>query len=1379
MFAIEAFSNRLCPVVFLHSSCTMPHLSAPVSAVCDEVPKPILFAASPPKWISGSGGTAACSSFFAEQVPDLAPLVPLAPACLRRSGEFLEAGHQGEAVLRTRGQEFSWAPNAKDSFDKTSLSMKWFGMASLAMASESEQCYSSRGCDADSPAWARDQDCSAFAAKCLQELNASSGEDLVPLKEVMGLLEAVGQEKLHVGALRGDEWMDRFAAKHCVGGREIMDFPKDAAAVDALRRKFQDNTESALLVHSDELQDGIGARFKKALELTVAALLLGFDAVALNLPAAGGLLHPAGSWNHGPVWCHESPADGPERQVAGAPEYPLRCWRFDLQKDVLAQSNEPEGRQLLWGAMASASSSWRCFSFRGDLEGPPWQFLQTALPRSASVLPRLFGSVRGFAAPGHALPWRREARCGYGASLEPSESSIQQHIAMHIRRGDVGEASGYALTQQLDPSQLSRWLCAVAKLAGSSASALHIFTEAAGRSRGALRRKGLPGFVFDAWNDDDEPIFHTTAKLALHPQVHVVVNNNPREALLCMARADVLITSLSSLSWTAAVLNTGLVLHPSTKASAKAKVHWDLRDQYLDWAENWFPATDVWDRPEALRQLLSKETPSLLTAKAKSAFRQMERLPAAPPPPKGLSWHTKKLCSKQDYYEDCIECCREKMPKEPAKCMRKFCTPLLTKPKPQDLQTKCSLSTMSRKTSCCSRTTASSFYLGTTTPMTRHFSRSHRCWKNWRPQGPRFMTCWRSTNWRFPVGPDSKPTINCSEIRIQVVGLAAGECHDFGVPNAMTGRDLLKLIVAKLPSKPGAAVTIHHGSEPLHLNESLLQQGIGEGVTLSFCYQPNNIYAAWRFLRGKSNDESSLQGLVQLDGARFIKKLQHLPNCLATLNFSHQFDQSLDGLRWPSGLKSLILGDQFNESLDQVNWPSGLQVLEFGHSFNQSLDQVTWPKSLETLIFGADFDQSLDRVNLPDSLRNLEFGNDFDQCLNQVKLPSRLQKLTFGYRFNQSLDCVQLPSSLESLAFGRNFNQCLNEVNLPDGLESLIFGYHFNQSLDFVTLPSGLITLAFGDGFNQSLDGATLPTGLQSLAFGDRFNHSLDQIPSLKSLRRLSLGYDFDQNPDGLTLPSLRSLTLCRSDSFGSKKLEQMIFPSGLQSLVLGPFGDLCSQHLQMVSFPSTLQSLTFGEEFNQVLQMQFPSGLKHLTFGYKFNQSLIHVNLPDGLESLKFGEEFNQSLEHVTLPSALHSLTFGEAFNRSLNHTVLPNGLQSLSFGDHFNRSLDRVNFPRTLRSLSFGFYFNQKLDQVQFPEHLETLVLGHHFIQNLDVNLPSLVSLTLGNWFNRNLDKAKMPNLQELCCQGLLVSYLMAGDLSEYDPALDDGGMFFCELR
>ena len=51
-----------------------------------------------------------------------------------------------------------------------------------------------------------------------------------------------------------------------------------------------------------------------------------------------------GNWTYGPVWCHESPADGPEEQLFSSPDFPLRCWRFDLQRDVLGQSNEPEGK---------------------------------------------------------------------------------------------------------------------------------------------------------------------------------------------------------------------------------------------------------------------------------------------------------------------------------------------------------------------------------------------------------------------------------------------------------------------------------------------------------------------------------------------------------------------------------------------------------------------------------------------------------------------------------------------------------------------------------------------------------------------------------------------------------------------------------------------------------------------------------------------------------------------------------------------------------------------------------------------------------------------------------------------------------------------------
>jgi hypothetical protein len=46
-----------------------------------------------------------------------------------------------------------------------------------------------------------------------------------------------------------------------------------------------------------------------------------------------------------------------------------------------------------------------------------------------------------------------------------------------------------------------------------------------------------------------------------------------------------------------------LVSLVNVKTSAEVhKVHWDLRDQYLDWAENWFPATDVRDRPQTLAQ---------------------------------------------------------------------------------------------------------------------------------------------------------------------------------------------------------------------------------------------------------------------------------------------------------------------------------------------------------------------------------------------------------------------------------------------------------------------------------------------------------------------------------------------------------------------------------------------------------------------------------------------------------------------------------------------------------------------------------------------------------------------------------------------------------
>merc|ERR1712060_813645 len=77
----------------------------------------------------------------------------------------------------------------------------------------------------------------------------------------------------------------------------------------------------------------------------------------------------------------------------------------------------------------------------------------------------------------------------------------------------------------------------------------------------------------------------------------------PREALLCMARADVLVTSFSSLGWVSAVLHTGVVFHPDHKHARQSggSTYWDLRSQYFDWAENWFRVSDVWERPDQIR----------------------------------------------------------------------------------------------------------------------------------------------------------------------------------------------------------------------------------------------------------------------------------------------------------------------------------------------------------------------------------------------------------------------------------------------------------------------------------------------------------------------------------------------------------------------------------------------------------------------------------------------------------------------------------------------------------------------------------------------------------------------------------------------------------
>eukprot|EP00933_Yihiella_yeosuensis_P036392 TRINITY_DN30156_c0_g1_i1.p1 TRINITY_DN30156_c0_g1~~TRINITY_DN30156_c0_g1_i1.p1 ORF type:complete len:539 (+),score=114.23 TRINITY_DN30156_c0_g1_i1:150-1766(+) len=500
---------------------------------------------------------------------------------------------------------------------------------SACSADRSDDCKGSASPEELLQRLARLRDCSAFEVSCQEQLNASAALDQVRFSEVMAMYKSLGPERLHESSLGGPTWEDRVAAAYCKTW-ETIEFPETPDSLGHLRAKLanlrREDAMETLFVYADSLEDGIGARFKKGVEMIAAALRIGFDSAVLAVPPAGSLVHPPATpgWEHGPVWCHESSAEAPEVQKAEELEFPLVCWRFDFQGDFLAQSTEPEGRLLLWGraegspsvlarnGKPGSSSGFDCYrlgSASKKLEGAAWRFLQHEAHRKED-LDRLFRSARAFAAPRLALPGRREALCGFGG-----DDNVK-HVAMHIRRGDVGDSSGYALTQQLGSEILSEWLCALAATVGANASsfrlALHVYSEAAGKTLGALHRIGLPGFAFPSSTAKEkslQTVFHTMATLEVQPscsgswlsQVHVVVNNNPREVLLCMARADVLVTSLSSLSWAAAVLNPGVVIHPEVKASAE-QTHWDLREQYLDWAENWFKVSDIWERQESIRR---------------------------------------------------------------------------------------------------------------------------------------------------------------------------------------------------------------------------------------------------------------------------------------------------------------------------------------------------------------------------------------------------------------------------------------------------------------------------------------------------------------------------------------------------------------------------------------------------------------------------------------------------------------------------------------------------------------------------------------------------------------------------------------------------------
>ena len=281
---------------------------------------------------------------------------------------------------------------------------------------------------------------------------------------------------------------------------------------------------------------------------------------------------------------------------------------------------------------------------------------------------------------------------------------------------------------------------------------------------------------------------------------------------------------------------------------------------------------------------------------------------------------------------------------------------------------------------------------------------------------------------------------------LEVISIS-GECMlRLNVSDSMRGRDLWNLILGKVPSKPGLQLVVFHTSK-LVLNESLQQQGLGgQRAQVSATYMPVNLLAALHFAHGHSveDEEFSLNGITEVTGVKEETSalLHNLPKSLPTFTYAPGFNQGLQNVRLPPGLRSV------------TTWPEGHQSLTFGGAFNQNLDNVTWPEGLQSLTFGGAFNQNLDNMTWPAGLQSLTLGPSFNQSLDNLTWPEGLQSLTFGGEFNK-------------------FNQSLDNVTWPAGLQILTFDWFFNQNLDNVTWPAGLQSLTFGNFFDQSLDNVT------------------------------------------------------------------------------------------------------------------------------------------------------------------------------------------------------------------------------------------------------------------------------------------------------------------
>ena len=92
------------------------------------------------------------------------------------------------------------------------------------------------------------------------------------------------------------------------------------------------------------------------------------------------------------------------------------------------------------------------------------------------------------------------------------------------------------------------------------------------------------------------------------------------------------------------------------------------------------------------------------------------------------------------------------------------------------------------------------------------------------------------------IGNDS--AIGEGIIELEVIGIS-GECMlTLNVADTVLGRELWKMILDRVPSKPGLQLVVSHTSR-LVLHESLQEQGLGgQRAQVWATYMPVNLHAA-------------------------------------------------------------------------------------------------------------------------------------------------------------------------------------------------------------------------------------------------------------------------------------------------------------------------------------------------------------------------------------------------------------------------------------------------------------------------------------------------------------------------------------------------------